>query len=703
MAGRALRFGMLVHALVVAALAAAAAAGDDGTRANATASPLSQEVLDSIASGRYSRRLHTGNGFWLGSRELCRQLDEAAAAGGAGDAPPPPFRFSYHVAKMDIDHDLLPEARSVALGLCMPAACSAGDTQAALVALGAEPGRNVVSSGIITSLVIIATLYDFFLLNCTKTSLQNSSNNFSEENNNITVETQHFNGNNYKPNTFDCMDDTHFKVHPSSLKYSRTFNGISNIATKNNEKEVHKARKTWKWRDDVSDNIFMQMLLSFSLRTNLQKLCSLKSGDDTLTPIHGLRVITLMWIVLVHACLMTFQNADNKLLKMKAEQDFLFQTLSSGTYSVDTFFVISGTLVSFLYFRTISKISMKELTFTDGYKAGIMQFLGMTGYRFMRLTPTYLYVLGIITVCAKYYQDHAVMELPTKDHDNCEKYWWRNMLYINTFYTAKERCMSWSWYLANDTQFYTIGTVAVALVGLILLSAWTTSAILTINTQHRPSIEDPFANYEDLYDKPWIRVGPYFIGMCAGWILCKTNCEIKLHKGWLILCWILAFSIMCSVVYGLYGVEFGPVLSAMYVALGHSAWALAIAWILIACSTGNGGIVDKILSWPYLYPISRLTYCTYLIHPQVIRIVLLNYDSSFHITIDMMGTVYVGFLIASYIAALFISLTFEAPMTYFIHEYQYEIIMFKNVQEIYYILSPMATQQRTIQMFLEQY
>jgi hypothetical protein len=44
------------------------------------------------------------------------------------------------------------------------------------------------------------------------------------------------------------------------------------------------------------------------------------------------------------------------------------------------------------------------------------------------------------------------------------------------------------------------------------------------------SIEEPLGLFDEIYDKPWTRLGPYVVGMCAGWVLCKTNCTIKMHK-----------------------------------------------------------------------------------------------------------------------------------------------------------------------------
>lgn len=68
-----------------------------------------------------------------------------------------------------------------------------------------------------------------------------------------------------------------------------------------------------------------------------------------------------------------------------AEQEFLFQTISNGVYSVDTFFFISGLLVSFLYLRTNAKGKLDE--FTKGvskFWTGVLHFIGLITYRFAR-------------------------------------------------------------------------------------------------------------------------------------------------------------------------------------------------------------------------------------------------------------------------------------------------------------------------------
>jgi hypothetical protein len=45
--------------------------------------------------------------------------------------------------------------------------------------------------------------------------------------------------------------------------------------------------------------------------------------------------------------------------------------------------------------------------------------------------------------------------------NHCREYWWTNLLNVNNFYPADfhATCMSWTWYLANDMQFYVVALI----------------------------------------------------------------------------------------------------------------------------------------------------------------------------------------------------------------------------------------------------
>lgn len=116
--------------------------------------------------------------------------------------------------------------------------------------------------------------------------------------------------------------------------------------------------------------------------------------------------------------------------------------------------------------------------------------------------------------------------------------------------------------------------------------------------------------------------------------------------------WILSSSVLLGLVYGLYNAELNALIAATYSSLSHTAWAIAISWIVVACSTGYGGILslilnsllkkqlicniisgyaNSLLSASILYPFSRVTYCAYLVHPVVIRFMAMHLDHPIHL------------------------------------------------------------------------
>ena len=123
--------------------------------------------------------------------------------------------------------------------------------------------------------------------------------------------------------------------------------------------------------------------------------------------------------------------------------------------------------------------------------------------------------------------------------------------------------MLWSWYLADDTQFYIIGAFiliiavrhfkfAASTLTLFMISSWATTAYIAFTNNHMPNADDPFALFDKIYDKPWTRLGPYLIGMCVGWILFKTNCKIKMSRLAVIFGWVGSTVIMLYLLFGLY-------------------------------------------------------------------------------------------------------------------------------------------------------
>jgi hypothetical protein len=233
--------------------------------------------------------------------------------------------------------------------------------------------------------------------------------------------------------------------------------------------------------------------------------------------------------------------------------------------------------------------------------------------------------------------------------------------------------MLWSWYLADDTQFYILGVIllilsaryfklAAATLVFCTVASWLTTGYIAYTNKHMPNIDDPLALFDKIYDKPWTRLGPYFVGMAIGWLLFKTECKIKMNTLTVFAGWTMSSAVFFSLIFGIHRIELYPIMGAAYSSLSHTLWALCLSWTVIACATGNGGYMNKLLSCKFLIPFSRTTYCAYLVHPIIIRYVVMKRDSPLHLTVETVAVLFLGQLVVSYFFAFILSIAFEAPI-----------------------------------------
>ncbi|KAL5012245.1 hypothetical protein ScPMuIL_010796 [Solemya velum] len=168
------------------------------------------------------------------------------------------------------------------------------------------------------------------------------------------------------------------------------------------------------------------------------------------------------------------------------------------------------------------------------------------------------------------------------------------------------------------------------------------------------------------YMVPYCRAGPYIIGIITGYLLRKNQCKAKIEWYWNALGWTVATACCMSTLYGLYGAAQGSpmdsVTAAIYNALHRSVWAFGVAWLIFSCATGHGGIINSFLSWGAFIPLSRLTYCAYLVHPTVLSFYGATKRNNFFYTDYDYVYHFLGTLVISLLCAFVLSIAFEAPM-----------------------------------------
>ncbi|XP_033764070.1 uncharacterized protein LOC117345175 [Pecten maximus] len=427
-----------------------------------------------------------------------------------------------------------------------------------------------------------------------------------------------------------------------------------------------------------------RIVLSFSAVQSISQLMSHRRVDNAIDCIHGIRTISILWIMLGNTYIYNILPitdsplAVDMLDTLDIMKRFTFQAVMGAHYGIDTFLMISGCLITYSVlsrFAKFGKFKWKTL-------------LGIVFQRYIRLTPAYIMVLAIFVYWYRYlgtgpsWPDHIMVA------EKCRTDWWHHLLYINNIVgvqgnDAFHQCMTWSFFLALLMQFYLItpilllmATFSYRLAGTVLfllMAAGITSAGVK---EHEyggdllSMIDDNGDYWNNVFIAPWCRVSSYCIGMMLGLALLKFK-EKKFKKLPLwsaIIGWMSAIVVGVFVVYISYTKyqpeleEWNRNMEAAYEALGRPLWCLCVAWVIYACFTGRGGLINVFLSWRGFLPLSRLTFAVYLVHPIWMVFYMYTDRSLIYILRDYSMTyLFLGHTVMSFGVAFVVAVVFEKP------------------------------------------
>ncbi|XP_054713019.1 nose resistant to fluoxetine protein 6-like [Uloborus diversus] len=418
-------------------------------------------------------------------------------------------------------------------------------------------------------------------------------------------------------------------------------------------------------------------LKCFCIFTNGSKLFDTSGTEGQLLCIHGIRFFSMSWVILCHTYAFSASVLGNPLQAAEQTDNLAFQVVYQGFYSVDSFFVLSGFLLTYLFLKEYSK--------NDG-KMSAMSWLYFYVHRYLRLTPVYMVVLGITSTIYLYMGSGPNWTDNTID-PVCKDYWWANLLYINNFFGSAHQCMAWSWYLANDMQFFVISPlflvtlwrwpkIGFSLVALFLFGSAAANFTITYHYDLIAAINsDSVANliltlgkfsdyFEKLYIKPYTRIGPYLIGILTGYLLFKAKASNRPKMSTIALSvgWFVASAVTLTCVYGLYHNTPSTLGNSFFNALNRSVYGAGLCWVIYVCLTDQGGFINKLLSYKLFIPLSRLTYTAYLIHPLFITGYLTSTKDVLIFSHPTMVILFLGFLLLTYGFSILVSLTFESPI-----------------------------------------
>ena len=277
------------------------------------------------------------------------------------------------------------------------------------------------------------------------------------------------------------------------------------------------------------------LLYSFNPVVNLRKLFHVKEGGDKrLAVLNGVRVLSIGWVILGHGFGFVFLGpVTNITTAMNMFHDTFFGIIPGGFFAVDTFFFLSG----FLTFA----IMTQKLYAKGGWVGGKNTFL-IYFHRYYRLIFPIIFLTLLATFLTRYLGGGPIfrqtMDTAAKP---CRKYWWANFLFINNFYPTNmnDQCIGWVWYLANDFQMFLISPFVILayckgrMLGyLVVLSLVLVTVIVSgsMTLAYDIGIDMASPNIDGmtwLYEKPWGRTGPYFIGALFGLSYFELSCKEK--------------------------------------------------------------------------------------------------------------------------------------------------------------------------------
>ena len=433
----------------------------------------------------------------------------------------------------------------------------------------------------------------------------------------------------------------------------------------------------------------INFIAAFSILKIVPQILSTKQPPSAITSINGLRVMSMFWVILCHTHYWTLlTGVENPLLIKSVASRFTFQAIGNAFFSVDSFFFLSGLLVAYLTMRQMKR------------KNGRFPFLTYYLHRYLRLTPTYAFVLFFIWFLMMHLADgptyNIAAGIESASYQNCKKYWWTNLLYINNLYPWKmeEECIGWTWYLANDMQFYIfspliliplyflfpVGLIVSAVVLIVsFVISGTLAAVYNLQANEFAAIAYNYTsntsattNFQNLlYIKPWHRVSPYIVGLLLGYVLYRLrlpNTKRYVYIKYIVfsIMWVLSGVFLVSTLYGLYFQWHGHVPSkfenVLYITFARFTWSLGLALLVFICHYGYGGPVNWFLSLKFWIPLSRISYNAYLIHPLMLTVIFGSERKLIYYQ-DYTLTVYaLGIIVLSFGAAAIVSVFVEFPI-----------------------------------------
>lgn len=317
---------------------------------------------------------------------------------------------------------------------------------------------------------------------------------------------------------------SHYAI-PSGEKMSPTCIGYNggNDYDNDRDKEVYgefsqrrfftRLSKNWSW---LSFSLLTNYRLHFSPlsssdRRVQQATSSVRSGSVDqknsnnnaqmmIRCLNGIRVISLCWVIVANSYITLDPRATKRLTKTReAPKDFLFQMVAQASLAIETFFFLSGVLLSLSFARKLQpntsrqsrdsgertqdsaspgcckswstdkpdgdlQRKTKKMDDEDHRSLIRLRWIQFYIHRYVRMTPATMLVIAFTMYAYGYGDGPLWFEATHKAHQSCSQNWWRHLLHVANFIDTRQMCFIHYWYIAADMQLFLFGPLILFLI-----------------------------------------------------------------------------------------------------------------------------------------------------------------------------------------------------------------------------------------------
>ncbi|XP_051154583.1 O-acyltransferase like protein-like [Leptopilina boulardi] len=432
------------------------------------------------------------------------------------------------------------------------------------------------------------------------------------------------------------------------------------------------AEKNLKFISKCSKNLAKFSLIKSSARIfNIKRNYS--NNNNSLPVIHGIRTLSIFWIIFGHSfTARLFTPFVNSLYKYRwfTYPNSLYIFLAP--FAVDTFFVISGFLMTYLV--------LKELSHGKRFNIFIYYL-----HRYIRLTPVVVMLLLITIFILPHLGSGPLWErgLNKMLSNTCREKWWTLLIYMQNYIRSDIECLGHTWYLAADMHFYWLSPIillplakkpkfGLIILGLLfIISLMIVGILISINGyvstlySNSVTLDKVATSFRFFYTVSHTRASSWLVGIFLGYVVhLKPNFLNKKisYLGWIGALGCFTFCIIGQRIVLEETYKYSSTFEVTFGMFSRPIWAIGISWIIFTSIFGYGGFVTKFLSLPIFAPFSKLSYCIYIVHAtfqiaKVNTIKTADYFSEFPMFLYFLSE-----LSMTIILAYFFSILFESPI-----------------------------------------